>query len=153
MPPSSVIFHERVANWSRQIRPRFQEWPIRWSETRSTAGLVEAASRSACPVVVMGLDDQAARGLRDLDEALQVTPGALSLVLDPLDRLEVAETARALGATLVLPGLVIPPEVERLLLRWLPIARRRGELEGWSASSEPDPDLDESLDSVLESAG
>jgi hypothetical protein len=140
MPAPSVIIHERVANWSRQLRPRFRGWPIRWSETRSAASLVRAAAGSACPILVVDLDRQPVRGLRDLDEALQVAPNALTLVLDPLDREEVAQVARELGATLVLTGPVVPPEVERLLHRWLPIARARSEAEGWSASTEPEPE-------------
>ncbi len=146
MPAVSVIIHERVANWSRQLRPRFQGWPIRWSETRSADSLVRAAAGSACPVLVIELDRQPVRGLRDLDEALQVAPNALSVVLDPLDRDEVATIARELGATLVLPGLVVPPEVERLLQRWLPIAKGRSEAEGWSASTEPEPEVWEDPD-------
>jgi hypothetical protein len=146
MPAVSVIIHERVANWSRQLRPRFQGWPIRWSETRSSASLVQAARRSACPVLVVELDEQAVRGLSDLGEALQVAPNALSMVLEPLRRPEVASIARELGATLVLPGLVVPPEVERRLQRWLPIAQLRSEAEGWSASSEPEPEVWEDPD-------
>ena len=140
MPAPSVIIHERVANWSRQLRPRFRGWPIRWSETRSTAELARAAAGSACPILIVDLDKHTARGLRDVDEALRVAPGALALVLDPLDREGVAEVAQEIGATLVLAGPVVPPEVERLLQRWLPIARGRSEAEGWSAATEPDPD-------------
>ena len=146
MPAPSVIIHERVANWSRQLRPRFQGWPIRWSETRSAPSLARASARSACPIIVVDLDRRPVAMLRDLDEALQVAPNALSMVLDPLDRDEVAATARELGATLVLPGLVVPPEVERLLRRWLPIATRRAEAEGWSASVEPEPEAWEDPD-------
>jgi hypothetical protein len=58
-----------------------------------------------------------------------------------MDRDEVATIARELGATLVLPGLVVPPEVERLLQRWLPIAKGRSEAEGWSTSAEPEPEV------------
>ncbi len=140
MPAPSVIIHERVANWSRQLRPRFQGCPIRWSETRSTADLTLAAAGSACPILVVDLDKHPARALRDLDEALQVAPGSMALVLDPMDRPEVAEVALEIGATIVLAGLVVPPEVERLLQRWLPIAKSRSEAEGWSAASEPEPD-------------
>jgi hypothetical protein len=146
MAALSVIIHERVANWSRQLRPRFPGWPIRWSETRSEVALVRAAARSTCPIVVIELDRRNLQGLRDLHEALQVTPNALSMVLEPLNRPDVATIARELGATLVLPGVVVPPEVERLLLRWLPIAKGRSEAEGWSASSEPEPEFWEQPD-------
>ncbi len=69
-----------------------------------------------------------------------MAPNALTLVLDPSDQHDVAEVARELGATLVLAGTVVPPEVERLLQRWLPIARARSDAEGWSASAEPEPE-------------
>jgi hypothetical protein len=141
MAALSVIIHERVANWSRQLRPRFQGWPIRWSETRSEVPLVRAASRSSCPILVVELDRRNLQGLRDLHEALQVAPDALSMVLEPLNRPGVASIARELGATLVLPGVVVPPEVERLLHRWLPIAKSRSEAGGWSASIEPEPEI------------
>ncbi len=140
MPAPSVIIHERVANWSRQLRPRFQAWPIRWSETRSGRSLVRLAGRSACPVLVVDLITRPVDGLRELDEALQAAPRALSMVLDPLDRPEVASMARELGATIVLSGPVVPPEVERLLRRWLPIAGKRSEAAGWSAEAEPEPE-------------
>ena len=140
MTPPSVIIHERVANWARQLRPRFRDRPIRWSETRSQPSLVRAAARSNCPILVMELDDRPSRGLEDLDAALQVAPTALSLVIDPRGRDDVASMARELGATLVLGGVVVPPEVERLLQRWLPLAGRRAESEGWSPSSGPEPE-------------
>jgi hypothetical protein len=140
MAAPSVIIHERVANWSRQLRPRFRDWAIRWTETRSAGELARASAGLACPILVVDLDRHPARGLRELDEALQVSPGALTLVLDPLDRPEVADVARELGATLVLGGVVVPPRVEALLQRWLPIAKNRTEAEGWSASVEPEPE-------------
>jgi hypothetical protein len=81
-----------------------------------------------------------ARGLEDLDRALQVAPKALSLILEPQGRAEVSSMSRELGATLVLSGVVVPPEVERVLQRWLPLAGQRAEAEGWSPSVDPEPD-------------
>ncbi len=138
MAPQPLIIHERLARWSRQLRPRFRGWSIRWAETRSADSLVEAAARSACPVVVLDLGDRPARSLEDLDALRLASPGALSLVLDPGSHPEVPALARELGATLVLPGVVVPPEVEALLRRWLPLAARRDEAEGWSPLPDPE---------------
>lgn len=141
MQPQSIIIHERLANWSRQICPRFRGWPIRWSETRSTADLVRAASRSACPIFLIDLADRPGPGLEDLDAGLTAAPMALSLVFDPLSHDGISTTARELGATLVLPGVVVPPRVVALLQSWLPLARQRSESDGWSAplGTEGDP--------------
>src|SRR5271170_6002114 len=110
MPMQSVIIHERLANWSRQLRPRLQGWPIRWSETRTTSGLLDAVARSNVPILVIDLDDRPARRLKDLHAALEVNSSTLSLVIDPIGHENVAELGRELGATLVLSGVVIPPE-------------------------------------------
>ena len=140
MPAPLVIIHERVANWSRHLRPRFRGRAVRWSESRSTSTLLRAASLSTCPILVIEMESRPARGLEDLDGALRVAPKALSLVLEPRGRAEVLSISRELGATLVLGGVVVPPQVERVLLRWLPIAGRRSEAEGWSPSLEPEAD-------------
>ena len=67
-------------------------------------------------------------------------PTALSLVLDPRSaggrRRWPASWARRLSCA----GVVVPPQVERVLHRWLPIAGQRAEAEGWSAAVEPEPD-------------
>ena len=44
---------------------------------------------------------------------------------------EALTLARELGATLALGGRVLPPEVMRLLERWVRLARKRLEAEGW----------------------
>ncbi len=141
MDPQALIIHERLAYWAGRLRPRFRGWPIRWSETRSTAELVEAAGRPACPILVVDLGDRPARGLADLDAANQAAPTALSLVLDPADHPGVAAFARELGATLVFSGPVVPPAVEAILERWLPLARRRAEGDGWARPSGPEPEF------------
>jgi hypothetical protein len=139
MQPQSVIIHERLANWARQIRPRFRGWPIRWAETRSRGDLVRAAARSACPILVVDLADRPVRGLEDLDAALGAAPMALSLVLDPGSHPGLAIAALGLGATLLRPGVVVPPEVVGLLHRWLPLARQRAESDGWSVPIPSEP--------------
>lgn len=140
MPPQSVIIHERQANRARQLRPRFPGWPIRWIETRSTPDLTRAAARTPCPILVLDLGDHPARGLEDLGAALEVAPRAFSLVIDPGSQAGVAPLARELGATLVLSGVAVPPEVAAILARWLPMARRRAESDGWSPTPEPEPE-------------
>jgi hypothetical protein len=135
-----VVIHERLGSWARQLRPRLRAWPIRWVESRSTADLVCAVSGMACPIVVIGLDHRPRGGLEDLDRALQAAPQALVLVLDPNAHAEVATLARELGATQVCSGVIIPPAVAGLLARWLPLARRRTEDDGWSAARPPEPE-------------
>ena len=71
---------------------------------------------------------------------LEVNPSALSLVIDPVGYPGVAELGRELGATLMLSGVVVPPEVESILHRWLPIASHRMESGGWWPSFEPEPE-------------
>ena len=136
----TVIIHERVSRWSPLLRPRFADLAVRWSETRSAASLTESARRAICPILLIPLDRDPIRGLRDFDAALAFSPHALSLVLDAQDREDVLDAARELGATHCLGGTVVPPEVERIFQRWLPIARRREEAEGWSLSAEPTPE-------------
>ncbi len=146
MPELTVIIHERMAHWSRQLRPRFDGWPIRWIETRSSDDLSLAATRSNCPILVVGLDGKPDRGLRDLVEALRAAPDALSLMIDPSGGDERAGLARELGATHVLSGPVVAPEVERWVRRWLPIAEARSAALGWSPANRVDLDSDDSLD-------
>src|SRR4051794_14521716 len=125
MMPQSVIIHERLDAWARQLRPRLREVPIAWSETRSGDELARASAGSVVPIVVIDLGDQAARRLEDVALARLAAPEGLILVLDPRDRPGISAVARELGASHVIPGLATPPEVARLLGRWLPLARRR----------------------------
>ncbi len=48
--------------------------------------------------------------------------------------------ALELGATQVLTGVVVPPQVEAVISRWLPLARHRAEAEGWWPTLEPGPE-------------
>jgi len=72
------------------------------------------------------------------------------LVLDPEGNEEVAELARELGATLVISGLVPPPEVASLVDRWITLAAVQTEREGWSRSMAAESPFD--AESLLESA-
>jgi len=130
-PASLIVIHERRAHWARHLRPRLSGPAVRWSETRSTADLLASARRSACPIVVLDLGNRPVRGLEDLDSLRRTAPNSLSLVLDPGSHPDVGPIARELGATLVLPGVVVAPRVVELLGRWLPLARRRAEADGW----------------------
>jgi hypothetical protein len=53
----------------------------------------------------------------------------------------VTSLARELGATHVLSGFVPPPEVAILLIRWITLARRYLESDGWSRTSSPEEDF------------
>jgi hypothetical protein len=97
-------------------------------------------ARANVPILVIDLDERPARGLKDLHAAIEVNPSTLSLVIDPIGHDNVAELGRELGATLVLSGVVIPPEVESLLHRWLPVAGHRAESGGWWPTIEPEPE-------------
>lgn len=136
----AVVIHERRGTWARQLRPRLLDWPVRWVETRSTADLETALVGTACPVVLIDLDARPRAGLDVLDRAATAVPNALILVLDPQAHEGVASLARELGATHVLSGPVTPPEVARLLARWLPLALRRTASDGWSNPREPEPE-------------
>jgi len=135
----AVVIHERRGIWARQLRPRLLAWPIRWVETRSTADLEAALAGMACPVVLLDLARRPRAALEDLDRAAQAAPNALILVLDPQAHEGVATLARELGATHVLSGPVTPPAVAQLIARWLPLAQRQAEGDGWSNALEPEP--------------
>jgi hypothetical protein len=133
----AVILHERLGNWNRQLRPRLQDRPIRWFETRSRADLGSLLTGLACPVVLIDLGRHPAEGLQDLVEVLDRAPDARVLVLDPEAHDHVADVARELGATHVASGSVPPPFVARLLARWIDLAQRHIERDGWSRTSFP----------------
>ena len=136
-----VVSHERIGTWVRHRRPRLLGWPVRWVETRSTADLETALAGMVCPIVLIDLGRRPPRaGLEDLDRAAQAAPNALILVLDPEAYEGVATLARELGATHVLSGPVTPPEVAQLIARWLPLAQRQTESDGWSIAREPEPE-------------
>ena len=140
-----VVIHERISFWARHLRPRLADSSTRVIETRSRNDLESAlhAGRGACPILVIDLGRRPGAGLDDLDRALAVAPGTMTLVLDPAAQSAVALLARELGATHVVSGSVTPPAVHQLLTRWLPLARQRADVVGWEGAaagpSEPEP--------------
>ncbi len=140
MARTPLIVHERLANWARLLRPRVVSWPVRLVETRTAADLARAWRSSACPLIVVDLDRWPRQGLDDLVKAQPLDSEALVLVLDPGVHAEVPPLAREIGVAHVLGGVVTPPAVAALLERWLAIARRRAEAEGWAGEAEPEPE-------------
>jgi hypothetical protein len=136
----TLVIHERLGGWARQLRPRLVGWPIRWIESRSASDLEAALKGTACPIVVIDVARSPRAGLEDLDRAVQTAPNALILVLDPESHEGVAPLAREIGATHVIAGVVTPPTVADLLTRWLALAQRQTESDGWSRSLKPDPE-------------
>jgi hypothetical protein len=130
-----LILHERLGNWAGQLRSRLQNLPIRWFETRSRRDLDGALTGLACPVVLIDPGTHLANGLVDLDLVRTRAPDALVLVRIPGGDSEGTFLARELGATQVLSAFVPPPEVARLLCRWVLLAQRRIEGRGWSRIS------------------
>ena len=130
------MIHERRGRWARQLRARMAGLGIEWSEARSTGDLVVSVRLSACPIVLLDLGDRPARVVEDLSAVLRASPAALTLVLDPGSDPEVGPIAREFGATLVLPGVVVAPQVVAILRRWLPIARERAATAGWTRPTE-----------------
>jgi hypothetical protein len=119
-------------------------------ETRSAADLDAALLGLACPVVLIDLRNHAVQGLDDLDRALRQSPAARVLVLDPDANEGVVELARELGATLAIAGFVPPPDVARLIDRWIKLAVAQTEREGWSRSLTAESSFDP--ESLLELA-
>ncbi len=137
MPSVTVVTHERRGTWARHIRTRLASaGAVRWVESRSGDDLERAARQSAAPVVLLDVADRPRASLEDLDRAARAAPAGLFLVLDPADHPGVSALAFELGATLVLAGVVPPPRVASLLLRWLPLARRRAEHDGWARPAD-----------------
>jgi hypothetical protein len=147
----AVILHERRGNWSGQLRPRLGDRPVRWFETRSGADLEGVLTGLVAPIVLIDLGRQLLDGLSHLALALSCCSDALVLVLDPEGHEGVPELARELGATCVISGFVPPPEVARLVDRWIDLAVRasgRGEWARPLAANSP-RSADDWLETVL----
>ncbi len=139
MPASvAIILHERLANWSRQLRPRLHGRGVHWLETRSASDLERAVTGRSTPIAVVDLAGRPIDGLTDVDTIRALAPGSLILVLDPDGRDEIARMARELGATHVFSGAVPPPEVAQLLSRWIDLASTRASRDGWSRDDDHD---------------
>jgi hypothetical protein len=146
-----LVTHERLGTWARHLRPRLAAPTmgiglVRWVESRSSVDLDRAVRGVPAPVVLIDVADRPRAMLEDLDLATQAAPYGFFLVLDSKGHPDVAGLARELGATLVLSGFVPPPRVADLLARWVPIARRRAEVDGWAVPQEPEPEPWESRD-------
>ena len=135
MASQILIVHERIGVWARQLRPRVNDWPLRLVETRSIADLDAALDGAKGPLVLIDLSRRPIPALHDLRHVLDIAPEALTLVLDPEAQPGVSAVAKEIGATLVLSGPLAPPDVARILARWLPLAARRAEGSGWFASA------------------
>jgi hypothetical protein len=137
--PVAVVLHERRGSWARQLRPRLQGWPVRWFETRSAADLAAAIDGLAAPVVLIEMGKDPAGPLSDLIEALDRNSSARVLAIDPEAREGLDALARELGATHVVSGFAAPPEVARLLERWIRLALDEAARAGWSRPLPVDP--------------
>jgi len=148
----AVILHERLGTWAGQLRPRLQDRPVRWFETRSTTDLVQALTGLASPVVLIDLARNPLEGLSDLDRVVTLASRARVLVLDPEAHEGVSALARELGATHVISGFVPPPEVAQLIDRWILLASSPVESQGWSKrlATESPPDAESWLDMACE---
>jgi hypothetical protein len=135
-----LVVHERLGVWARQIRPRLASWPVRVVETRSVGDLTVALAPWPCPLAVIDVGKRARAALEALQAALVISPGTMALVIDASAHPALALVARELGATHVLTGAVPPPLVASWLARWIPLALRRAEAEGWSADREGEPE-------------
>ena len=93
----SLIIHERLAHWARQLAPRLAAWPVRLVETRSADDLRPPAS-AACPSSSSTWASASGRASSDLDRAARAAPNGLILVLDRR-RTRGRLLARELGAT------------------------------------------------------
>lgn len=124
--PTSIIVHERIAEWYPLLRPRLaDEAGVRWVESRSADDLTGAVAGADAAVVLINLAKRTQWGMQGLAALGETSADPLVLVLDP-DRVpEVPVLARELGATLVWTGVVVPPRVETLLRRWLPLVAAR----------------------------
>ena len=124
--PTSIIVHERIAEWYPLLRPRLADVAgIRWVESRSADDLTGAVAGAEAAIVLINLAKRTQWGMEGLAALGETSADPLVLVLDP-DRVpEVPDLARELGATLVWPGVVVPPRVATLLRRWLPLAAAR----------------------------
>ena len=78
----------------------------------------------------------------DADPDALAASDAWVLVLDPEANVGVAGLARELGATYAVSGFVPPPVVADLLTRWVALAARRIERDGWSRTSFPETETE-----------
>ncbi|WP_169973013.1 hypothetical protein [Tautonia rosea] len=135
-----VVLSERRSVWGAQLRPRLQDRPVIWRETRGTNDLLSAVEGWPCPIVLLDLGTQPREGLERLVQLSVLAPSALVLGLDRHQHPGLHDLARTLGATQVWSGFAPPPDVAKLIDRWLILARHRTALAGRAALPKPDPD-------------
>ncbi len=147
----AVILHERLGNWSGQLRRRLADRPIRWFETRSAADLAGVLDGLAAPVVLIDLGRQLVQGLSDLTMVRDRCSDAFVLVLDPDANEDVPDLARELGATRVISGFVPPPDVANLIDRWIGLSSRAIDRGEWTRPLTANLSLgpEEWLESIL----
>lgn len=141
-PPPVVVLHERSGAWARQLRARLDDVPARWFETRSTADLLAATRACTSPVVLIEAAPDPAPALRDLAVLAASASSPFVLFVDPRGRPEVLGAARESGATRAVSGRVTPPEVAALAARWISLAGRAVDREGWTRPIPADPARD-----------
>ena len=140
-----LIIHERIGFWGRQLRPRMSEAGLKIVETRSRDDIdaALASTDDPYPLALMDVGRRPSATLEELDRLKQVAPNAFVLILDAVGHDEIPPTARTLGATHVISGPTIPPDVARLLTRWKRLAGERAFNAGWrdlpAESAKPEP--------------
>ena len=105
----TVILHERLGNWNRQLRPRLVRHPVRWFESRSPADLEVLLGGLAFPVILIDLARQPVDGLTALELVPRGAPDARPWSSTRRREPDVRGLARELGATHVWSGPVPPP--------------------------------------------
>jgi hypothetical protein len=134
-----VVLHERLGEWSRQLRPRLGNPVIRWFETRTGTDLERVlAGGVGSPVVLVDLDRQRESGWDDLIMVTRRASDARVLVIDRNGDDAAKMAARELGATCVLTGFVPPPVVASLLKDWVDLAAAEIDRSGWNRSEFPE---------------
>jgi len=135
-----VVTHERRGYWSRQLRGRLADRPIRWRESRSEADLRAIVLEAPCPIVVADLAPRPMERLVGLAWAAAEVTDPLVLAFNPEDDADLRQALRQCGATAVWSGFAPPPRVAELIDRWLPLARRRALEAGRSLGTDRDDD-------------
>ena len=133
---SRIIVHERIGRWVLQVRPRAGGWGFECVETRRPEQAAWRARGHACPIALVDLGKTPGDGLAAVHALARAAPRGLILVLDPLRHEGIDPVCRALGASHVLSGPVVPPVVVDRLERWVELARSRSTLDGWGVGLE-----------------
>ena len=125
------VLHEPTGRWARQLRGRLPNSPVVWRETRTRDELLHALRGTNAAIVILECRRDPLPALQDLTALGGGDAAPLVLFLDPHERRDVLDLANELGAALATSARTPPPEVAALVLRWVDLARRRLEREGW----------------------